>query len=77
MGVNIWFASIIVSTNYINDTRKEGTMLTIVQLEDGCYRVKLDYEADGVKVCREWTFKPTTSDAPEAERGERFILPIK
>ena len=52
-------------------------MLTIVQLEDGCYRVKLDYEADGVKVCREWTFKPTTSDAPEAERGERFILPIK
>lgn len=51
-------------------------MLQIVQLQDGCYRVTLDYSVDGFSIHREWTFKVTESDALPALDGELIVLPI-
>lgn len=51
-------------------------MLQMVQLQDGCYRVTLDYSVDGFSIHREWVFKETESDALPAEDGELIILAL-
>ena len=41
-------------------------MLTIVRLEDGCYRVTVDYKSEnGSAIHCEWTFTEAESDAKE------------
>ena len=43
-----------------------NTMLTIVRLEDGCYRVTVDYKSEnGTAIHCEWTFTEAESDAKE------------
>lgn len=50
-------------------------MLQIVQLQDGCYKVTVDYSVNGSFVIhREWIFAETESDAKPLENGERIIL---
>ena len=49
-------------------------MLQIVQLQDGCYRVILDYTTDGFHIRREWVFRVTESDAAPAPDGEQLTL---
>lgn len=49
-------------------------MLQIVQLQDGCYRVVLDFISDGLTIHREWTFRVTESDAEPLEGGDQITL---
>lgn len=53
-------------------------MLQIIQLEDGCYRVTVDYTApNGFTIHKVWTFSVTNSDAKPLESGEVIILEFK
>lgn len=52
-------------------------MLQIVQLQDGCYKVIIDYSVDGFTVHREWIFAVTKSDAQPLEGGDCIILEFK
>lgn len=52
-------------------------MLEIVQLQDGCYRVTVDYSGDGYSVHREWIFAVTDSDAEPLENGENIRIAFK
>ena len=52
-------------------------MLQMVQLQDGCYRVTVDYTRDGVTIHKEWIFAVTESDAEPLDGGEQIILEIK
>lgn len=53
-------------------------MLQIVQLQDGCYKVILDYSVEGVfTVHREWTFAEAESDAEPLENGENIRVELK
>lgn len=49
-------------------------MLTMVQLEDGCYKVTVDYSCDGFSMHREWIFRETESDAQPMADGELIRL---
>ena len=51
-------------------------MLQMVQLQDGCYRVTLDYSVDGIAIHKEWTFAVIESDAEPLENGELIRLAI-
>jgi len=51
-------------------------MLQIVQLQDGCYRVTVDYSVDGITIHREWTFAVAESDAEPLEGGELIRLAL-
>ena len=52
-------------------------MLQIVQLQDGCYKVVVDYSAEGFVLHKEWIFRPTESDAEPLEGGECITLEFK
>ena len=53
-------------------------MLTLVQLQDGCYKVIVDYSVDGLfAVHREYTFAVAESDSPVASSGEKIMLKFK
>lgn len=49
-------------------------MLQMIQLQDGCYRVIVDYTMDGITIHKEWTFAITESDAEPLEGGELIRL---
>ena len=49
-------------------------MLEMVQLEDGCYRVTVDYSREGFAIHKEWIFKETESEAKPVEGGELIRL---
>lgn len=51
------------------------TMLQIIQLADGNYRVIVDYSVDGLTIHKEWVFAVTESDAEPS--GERITLEFK
>ena len=52
-------------------------MLQIMQLEDGCYKVIVDYSMDGFSIHKEWIFAVAESDAEPLEGGELIILEFK
>jgi len=52
-------------------------MLQIVQLQDGCYRVIVDYECDGFAIHKEWIFAVAESDADPMMDGERITLEFR
>ena len=53
-------------------------MLQIVQLQDGCYKVTVDYSNDeGFAIHREWIFTETDSNAQPMKGGERIELEFK
>ena len=52
-------------------------MLQMVQLQDGCYRVTVDYEGQDFSLHKEWIFAVTESDADPMENGERITLEFK
>ncbi len=52
-------------------------MLQIMQLEDGCFKVIVDYATHGFRIHREWIFAVTESDAEPSEDGELIILHFK
>lgn len=52
-------------------------MLQIVQLQDGCHRVTLDYSVDGFAMHLEYIFRVAESDAEPLEGGERIVLELK
>ena len=49
-------------------------LLQIVQLQDGCYRVILEYTGEGFVLHREWTFQIAASDAEPLENGENIEI---
>ena len=49
-------------------------MLTLVQLEDGCYLLTLDVRIGGVMLHRRWVFALAESDAKPIEGGETIRL---
>ena len=49
-------------------------MLQIIQLQDGCYHVTVDYSVDGFTIHREWIFAVTESDAEPMVDGEQIVL---
>lgn len=58
------------------DSEEVIQMLQIVQLQDGCYRVTVDYSVDGITIHREWTFAVAESDAEPLEGGELIRLAL-
>ena len=59
----------------INGLKKGvSNMLTIVQLQDGCYKVTIDYSVGGLTVHQEWTFRPAESNAEPNPNGERVVI---
>ena len=52
-------------------------MLQIVQLQDGCYKVSIDYSADDFAIHKEYTFKPCESNADPMDNGEKIRLEFK
>lgn len=51
-------------------------MLTIVQLEDGCYKVTVDISIPGCTMHREWVFRTAESDALPLDGGERLVFTL-
>ena len=49
-------------------------MLQIVQLQDGCYKVTVDYSVDGFAMHVEYIFKPCESDASVNPDGEKIVI---
>lgn len=49
-------------------------MFRMVQLEDGCYFVTVDYSCAGVSLHREWTFRRAESNAKPLDGGEYIQL---
>lgn len=49
-------------------------MFHMVQLEDGCYRVSVDFSIKSTHVHYEWTFRETES---EAEESGKFCINLK
>ena len=49
-------------------------MLRMIQLEDGCYHVTVDYSCEGFCIHREWIFTETESDAKPLEGGDMIQL---
>lgn len=53
-------------------------MLTIVQLEDGCYRVTVDFQPnEHTHVLKFWTFAVTESNAEPMADGDKIQLEFK
>ena len=52
-------------------------MLQIVQLQDGCYKVVIDYSVDGITIHKEYTFALCESDSPVDETGDKILLELK
>ncbi len=52
-------------------------MLQMVQLQDGRYKLTIDYNSDSFAIHREWIFELAESDAEPLENGERIILEFK
>ncbi len=52
-------------------------MLQIVQLQDGNFKVVIDYHTDGHAIHLEWIFAETESDAEPLEGGLKINLELK
>lgn len=52
-------------------------MLELVQLQDGCYRLTLDYEVEGYKAHITFEFQKVESDSEPLEGGERIVINLK
>ena len=49
-------------------------MLQIVQLQDGNYRVIIDYSENGFAIHKEYIFTPCESSASVDPEGEKIVL---
>ena len=52
-------------------------MLTLVQLEDGCYKLVIDVSGKAFSLHREYTFMETESDAVPKANGDKIRLEVK
>ena len=52
-------------------------MLTVMQLQDGCYKVCIDFSVDGFAMHKEYVFALAESSADPDPSGECIRLPFK